>query len=75
MGAGGGARQGWGRGMAGALGAGGRRKAKLGSGAGGAWVQDAGDGTFLAAVGRLLRGWLCREGENEKETAYAASLR
>ena len=52
-----------------------RRKAALGSGAGGAWVQDAGDGIFLAAVRRLLRGWLCREGENEKETAYAASLR
>lgn len=81
MGAGGsGARQGWGRGMAGALGAGGRRKAKLGSGAGGAWVQDAGGGSFLAQWDgccrrRLLRGWLCREGENEKETAYAASLR
>ena len=52
-----------------------RRKAALGSGAGGAWVQDAGDGIFLAAVGRLLRGWLCREGEMKKETAYAASLR
>ena len=52
-----------------------RRKATLGSGAGGAWVQDAGDGAFLAAVGRLLRGWLCREGEMKKETAYAASLR
>ncbi len=49
-----------------------RRKATLGSGA---WVQDAGDGIFLAAVGRLLRGWLCREGEMKKETAYAASLR
>ena len=35
-------------------GAGGRRKATLGSGAGGAQVQDAGDGSFLAAVGRLL---------------------
>lgn len=52
-----------------------RRKAALGSGAGGAWVQNAGDGTFLAAVGRLLRGWLCRGRGNEKETAYAASLR
>ena len=39
------------------------RKAALGSGA---WVQDAGDGIFLAAVGRLLRGWLCREGEMKK---------
>ena len=44
-----------------------RRKAALGSGAGGAWVQNAGDGTFLAAVGRLLRGWLCAgEGEMKK---------
>lgn len=42
------------RGKRGTGGAGGRRKATLGSGAGGAWVQDAGDGTFLAAVGRLL---------------------
>ena len=45
-------------------GAGGRRKAKLGSGAGGAWVQDAGGGSFRAQWGgccrrRLLRGWLC----------------
>lgn len=86
MGAGGGARQGWGRGMAGALGAGdsgpgsGKRgtgeragggKQNWGSGAGGAWVQDAGDGSFLAQWDgccrrRLLRGWLCREGEMKK---------
>ena len=40
----------------------------------------AGGGSFLAQWDgccrrRLLRGWLCREGENEKETAYAVSLR
>ena len=57
-----------------------RRKAALGSGAGGAWVQDAGGGSFLAQWDgccrrRLLRGWLCREGEMKKEAAYAASLR
>ena len=55
------------RGKRGTGGAGGRRKAALGSGAGGAWVQNAGDGTFLAAVGRLLRGWLCAgEGRMKK---------
>lgn len=57
---------GWGPVSAGP-GSGRRRKAALGSGAGGAWVQDAGDGIFLAAVGRLLRGWLCAgEGEMKK---------
>ena len=59
------------RGKRGTGGAGGRRNAKLGSGAGGAWVQDAGGGSFLAQWDgcrrrRLLRGWLCREGEMKK---------
>ena len=49
-----------------------RRKAALGSGAGGAWVQDAGGGSFLAQWDgccrrRLLRGWLCREGEMKRD--------
>ena len=44
------------RGKRGTGGAGGRRKATLGSGAGGAWVQDAGDGTFLAGSGTVAVG-------------------
>ena len=83
-GAGGGARQGWGAAWRApwervTVGQG-PVSAGPGSGAGGAWVQDAGGGSFLAQWDgccrrRLLREWLCREGENEKETAYAASLR
>ena len=62
--------------MAGALGAG-----DSGPGSGKRGTRErAGGGSFLAQWDgccrrRLLREWLCREGENEKETAYAASLR
>lgn len=50
-------------------GSGRRRKAALGSGAGGAWVRAMAyfwlqwDGCYRR---RLLRGWLCREGEMKK---------